>query len=298
MAISTLLLLLLLLLLLGLTSRSLVRADPTPDALRDASSGRHRRASRPAHATKRPRATHYTLTDTYDAGNFFDRVDFFTDVDPTHGFVQYLDRAAATSASLISTAGHEIYMGVDFERQTPDGRPSVRVTTQQVFNKGLIIADILHMPGGVCGTWPAFWTLGPNWPANGELDILEGVHDQRRNRPAFHTATSCPLSGAGQTGPLITANCNVHDPTQPNNAGCQAEDPLPNSYGRGFNANGGGVYAMQWTSAAVRVWFFPRARIPADIRRGAPHPERWGTPSLNVEGGCDLDSVYRDQQIV
>lgn len=31
--------------------------------------------------------------------------------------------------------------------------------------------DIRHMPQG-CGTWPAAWEVGQNWPAQGEVDIV------------------------------------------------------------------------------------------------------------------------------
>lgn len=36
-----------------------------------------------------------------------------------------------------------------------------------------MILDVRHMPQG-CGTWPAFWEVGANWPFGGELDIIEG----------------------------------------------------------------------------------------------------------------------------
>jgi hypothetical protein len=31
------------------------------------------------------------------------------------------------------------------------------------------------------------WTLGPNWPSSGEIDIIEGVNSQKANSMALHT---------------------------------------------------------------------------------------------------------------
>lgn len=31
--------------------------------------------------------------------------------------------------------------------------------------------DIRHMPQG-CGTWPAAWEVGDDWPNQGEVDIV------------------------------------------------------------------------------------------------------------------------------
>jgi hypothetical protein len=54
--------------------------------------------------------------------------------------------------------------GVEHASPAPNGRMSVRLESKQSYNQGLIIADIAHMPGSICGTWPAFWTIGPDWP--------------------------------------------------------------------------------------------------------------------------------------
>jgi len=35
------------------------------------------------------------------------------------------------------------------------GRNSVRLVSKKSWTHGLFIADIAHMPGGVCGTWPS-----------------------------------------------------------------------------------------------------------------------------------------------
>jgi len=48
-------------------------------------------------------------------------------------------------------------------------------------------------------TWPAIWeTKESNWPAGGEVDILEGVNDQGPNAATLHT-----LSGKSE---IITSN--------------------------------------------------------------------------------------------
>lgn len=90
---------------------------------------------------------------------FTDRVS----ADPTNGFVDYVDQSTASSSGLIDTTSGNVYIGVDSSNDTPDGRPSVRLTSTKAYNHGLVILDLEHMPEG-CGTWPAFWMVGPDWP--------------------------------------------------------------------------------------------------------------------------------------
>lgn len=69
-----------------------------------------------------------------------------------------------------------IYIGVDHKNKaTGRGRDSVRVHSSALYNHGLFIVDLAHMPASVCGTWPAFWFYGRNreWPDNGEINVLE-----------------------------------------------------------------------------------------------------------------------------
>ena len=40
----------------------------------------------------------------------------------------------------------------------------------------------------------------------------------------------------------------------------------------GLNNDGGGVYATQWTSDYIRIWFFPRSVIPANTKTRMPTP--------------------------
>ncbi|PGH05343.1 hypothetical protein AJ79_06812 [Helicocarpus griseus UAMH5409] len=241
----------------------------------------------------------YNLVDDYNAGNFYQQFTFFSGDDPTHGYVNYLDQGAAQSRGLVSTANNVIYMGVDSTNVgSGRGRSSVRVHSNKAYDRGLIITDVEHMPGGICGTWPAFWTFGPDWPNNGEIDIIEGVHEQSGNLMALHTRSGCSINNGGFTGNLQTPNCDVNAPGQSPNTGCTITSSDGRSYGRGFNANGGGVYATEISASAVTIWFFPRNAIPGDIGAGTPNPGAWPTPMAKFQGACDISSHIRRQNIV
>ena len=119
----------------------------------------------------------YFLQDDYCGnGNFYDNFDFINGSDPTNGFVDYVEREYAQSAGLISEDWGKVYMGVDHTGiASKAGRPAVRIESRKTYDSGLIIIDIEHMPGGICGTWPAFWTYGPNWPSHGEIGGLRAL---------------------------------------------------------------------------------------------------------------------------
>lgn len=154
------------------------------------------------------------------------------------------------------------------------------------------------MPGGICGTWPAWWTLGDgNWPGHGEIDILEGVNLQATDLVSAHTTPGCSISGSGQSGTLKTGNCDINAAGQGTNTGCGVVDPNPESYS-GFNAGKGGTYAMEWTSDYIRVYYFPRGSAPGDINGPSPNPASWGTPAANLQGDCNIDQHFQNHQMV
>ncbi len=102
----------------------------------------------------------YQLAQDYSGDAFWKGFDFFTDPDPTDGLVAFQSLDAANSSGIAGfinggNASSAIYMGVDTEKVAPEGRAAVRVTSSESFQHALVVADIVHMPGGVCGTWPA-----------------------------------------------------------------------------------------------------------------------------------------------
>ncbi|KAL6235639.1 hypothetical protein BDW75DRAFT_250711 [Aspergillus navahoensis] len=207
----------------------------------------------------------YVLQDDYSPDVFFDMFTFYT--------------------GLIST-GSSVYMGVDHTNIASSGRQSVRLSSTQTYHHGLFIIDLAHMPTG-CGTWPAFWILGPDWPNGGEIDIIENVNVETNNHMTLHTSDGCTIDSSGFTGTLLTSNCFINAAGQANNAGCGIQSPDSTSYGAGFNSNSGGVYATEWTSDHISIWFFPRSSIPSDISAGNPNPS-----------SCDIESHFTDMQII
>ena len=142
-------------------------------------------------------------------------------------------------------------------------------------------------------------TGGPNWPNDGEIDIIEEVNSATTNAMTLHTGPGCTISSTGTfSGTIATSNCDINAAGQAANAGCSIDTSNTQSFGAGFNAVGGGVYATQWTSEAINIWFFPRSAIPSDITSGNPDPSGWGLATAGFSGGCNIGSTFQSQQIV
>lgn len=214
--------------------------------------------------------------------------------------MNYISQDEAQNSGLFNTDNGTVFMGVDSTNVASGrGRNSIRISSQKTYTHGLIILDLAHMPAGACGTWPAFWLLGANWPNDGEVDIIEGVNSATTNNMAMHTDSGCSITNTGAfSGIMETDNCDVNAPNQDTNAGCSIRSTNSETFGDGFNSIGGGVYATEWTSSAINIWFFPRKSIPSDISSGSPNPDNWGLPIGQFAGGCDIDEHVFGQQIV
>ncbi|RXW17418.1 hypothetical protein EST38_g8441 [Candolleomyces aberdarensis] len=233
---------------------------------------------------------------------FFQGWDFFTSADPTHGLVDYIDEASGRRDGIleINSAGNAV-MRVETTPTVPGNRKSIRITTQATFNGGLVIMDAVHMPHG-CGTWPAFWSNGPNWPNGGEIDILEGVHDYANNQATLHTSDGCTIASSSSSALAISGSvisgtdCSVSSTA---NQGCGIRANSATTYGSGFNENGGGVYAMKWDATGIAVYFFPRDSIPADITANTPLPETWGAAQARwPAASCDPFRFFSDHHAI
>ncbi|KAJ5943711.1 hypothetical protein N7516_003879 [Penicillium verrucosum] len=240
-------------------------------------------------------ATTYSLVENWQGKHFLDYFNFHVGSDPTNGFVNYLDKETAESSGLVKvTDSGSVYLGVDhatkLDGNGKKGRDSVRIGSKKYYDQSLVIADIAHMPGGACGTWPAFWSVGKNWPSDGEIDIIEGVNMADHNEIVMHTAGTCSVTDTDMTGSVNATGCGADLGT----VGCKIEGH-EGSYGTSFNKQKGGVYTLQWTDDFLKIWFFPRSSIPASITSGKPDVTEFGKPMALVQESCDVATAFQPQ---
>ncbi|KAF7969434.1 hypothetical protein HWV62_27323 [Athelia sp. TMB] len=150
----------------------------------------------------------YELVQDYSGQTFFEGWDWYGNYDNTTlGDVWWLNETQATSQGLayINSANNAIIKvdnssNVAFNQK----RNTVRITSQATYDIGsLWMIDLLHIPYG-CSVWPAFWTFGPNWPEDGEIDIIEAVNLMDNNQMALPTHPTPPK-------PQLTTRTK-HDP--------------------------------------------------------------------------------------
>lgn len=78
--------------------------------------------------------------------------------DPNGGYVDYQDEAAAFGTLQLASINQygQAFIGVDhalyYNGTTARGRPSLRLQSKKLYNGGLFVADIAHMPGKSSGT--------------------------------------------------------------------------------------------------------------------------------------------------
>jgi hypothetical protein len=157
---------------------------------------------------------------------------------------------------LVKYINNKVFIGVENKTITTNGRKSIRLLSRRVLNgSNLVILDLEHLPTTVgkvlpkgCSLWPAFWTIGPNWPNSGEINILEYVNTATYGACSLHTSVGCDQSkeptnlfsgqwGSGWTKPN-SDNCYIHAASQYDNSGCSIISPYKN-VGAEFNTLSG-----------------------------------------------------------
>ncbi|KAK8119038.1 uncharacterized protein PG998_003664 [Apiospora kogelbergensis] len=184
----------------------------------------------------------YALATHYAGQALLDGFSFFTGKDPSNGFVNYQSQAAAVSQGLVKVDGlNRVRLGVD------------TYNNYTVSDAGRPSVRLTSYQGFTHGLFIADFD---HMPAS-----TCGVW------PAFWAFNN------GQNG----------EKWPPGNIGCNYAAPTSDaaSYGDSFNAQGGGVYALEWDSGGLKVWHFPRSNIPSDIAFApltSPDPKAWGPP--------------------
>jgi len=243
------------------------------------------------------KAQTYALVQSFSGSTFFNGWQFYGNYDnTTEGDVTYVNQTNATDLAYVNSAGNVI-VKVDNSTFVPydQKRNSVRIETNDYFPVGSVfVMDAVHMPYG-CSVWPSFWTKAAQWPAGGEIDIIEGINQMSANQMALHTNEGCNVSTtAPMSGQLTENNCN-------STAGCTVTEQQPNSYGAGFASAGGGVFAALFESTGIAIWFWTRASVPSAISSATDSIDvsSFGTPSANYTGGtCSINEYFEPQQIV
>ncbi|TFK51707.1 endo-beta-glucanase [Heliocybe sulcata] len=259
----------------------------------------------------------YSISDTIVGSGFNSAFSYQAISDPTNGRVNYVNQATAQADNLTYASGNTFILRADHTTtlsSSGPGRNSVRLQSNAQYTTHVAVFDIRHMPQG-CGTWPAVWEVGANWPNEGETDILEGVNDQGPDQVTLHTSSDCSMpSSRAMIGYLISAvldtcahanndsvprtstgnDCSTADT---NNAGCGVRSNDGSSYGPAFNNDGGGWYAIERTSSSITVWFWSRnsGSVPSDVRNGASS----GTPTAYFpDTDCDFASHFGPHNII
>lgn len=240
----------------------------------------------------------YALSSSNAGSDFFNFFQVESIADPTRGRVNYVNAETAAIRNLTYARGDHFILRADSQRMldpSGPGRDSVRMKSRSSYTNFAIVFDLRHMPQG-CGTWPAVWTVGPNWPYGGEVDIVEGINDIGPNQGTLHTGPGCSMHPHRmQTGQSLVNDCNTV-------TGCGVLFNDLASYGPSFNRNGGGWYAMERTVTDIKLWFWSRSgNVPPDVRDGASvvNPKNWGTPVAYFPSDqCRINEMFDVQNIV
>ncbi|KAJ6571830.1 hypothetical protein B0H19DRAFT_1064860 [Mycena capillaripes] len=242
----------------------------------------------------------WKLTKKLEGSDFLDFFNFDLGTGDNDGVANYVN---GISEGLAYTQGNQVILAVD-DAEDVSARNALRMVSKTTFNAkdmNLFIFDIAQMPA-VCGTWPAVWFTGAKWPYDGEIDVVEGVSLYNQNIYSVHTGSGCTIPNSAVSAMSAVTivksdgtNCDANVDT----AGCGFTDHQTTTFGPGFNAAGGGVFALQFDTTGIKTWFFPPSGVPSDITSSAPNPSSWGAPRMSVPtSSCSPTTFFTDLMMV
>ena len=188
---------------------------------------------------------------------------------------------------LLSENANEVYWnktgnGVANPKSTIQPINTIRLESNILFNSGIFIIKLSHIPGG-WGSWPAWWLSGqlnfPNsWALNGEIDIIEGgwggnnLKNFNKNTTSLHNSN---LTFKNPCNPLGKCWCGYNSNQCCDYDGSFFEWENETSFGNGFNKKASetgksGGYVCKFTShingaQTIDVWFYEPGNFPTKI---------------------------------
>ncbi|KAI9203717.1 uncharacterized protein BJ171DRAFT_509397 [Polychytrium aggregatum] len=249
----------------------------------------------------------YSLAQDFSGSSFYDYFTFANGHDVSaNSSALYVNQTYALGHNLTWVQSGVFYTSVDTSSVTPEsaGRPSIRLESRLLYDEGLFIMDLTHIPDG-CGTWPSIWFKNQvGSQIVGELDIIEGINGTPDGHSIIHTADGCyGVPNRTQIATPLYWDCPVNDPPSPEGYdGCGSLVPasvMPGTFGSVFNQNGGGVYATKLDNSGIDIWFFPRSSIPQDIVSGNPNPSQWpAVPLVSFPFDCCTPDYFRNLKLI
>lgn len=147
--------------------------------------------------------------------------------------------------------------------------PSIKLKSTTTYNYGVFAISLDHIPAGM-STWPAFWLVGPNWPQDGEIDIIEGANStaagNNKNQSTLHTSAGCEKCDA---------------PNGQATGGC-GQTWGDDTFGYGFNAKNGGVFVCRLTEdGQVSLWLFEKDNAYISSNTNSMDMSRFPKPDIS-----------------
>lgn len=282
------------------TATSKAAAAPSKAAPQPAAKTSTAKTSTPTKTSSSPSSDGWKITHALEGSAFLDFFNYDSGTGDNNGVANYVN---GISTNLARTDGDQVVLAVD-TTQNVETRKSLRLVSKTTYNaedNNLFIFDIARMPA-VCGTWPAVWFTGANWPYDGEIDVVEGVSLYEQNIYSVHTGDGCSIPKSAMSSMnLVTpveatvTNCNANaDP-----AACGFTDESKSTFGPSFNSAGGGVFALVFDTDVIQTYFFQANEVPADITSQSPTPSKWGAPRMSISSStCDTSTNFKDLMMV